>query len=97
MYADLVANASGHLPVVSVGPIGSENGRLTVCLDKDGKTHARRGCFHGTVENFLKDNEKAHKDKRPEVYEIYRDLLPILEQQVRKVANDTPEYDEDEE
>ena len=47
--------------------------------------------------HFLKDNEKAHKDKRPEVYEIYHDLLPILEQQVRKVANDTPEYDEDEE
>ena len=97
MYADLVANASGNLPVVSVGPIGSESGRLTVFLDKYGKTHARRGCFHGTVENFLKDNEKAHKDKRPEVYEIYHDLLPILEQQVRKVANDTPEYDEDEE
>lgn len=56
-----------------------------------------RGCFHGTVENFLKDNEKAHKDKRPEAYEIYRDLLPILQKQVLKVANDTPEYDEDEE
>ena len=57
----------------------------------------RRGCFTGTVEEFLEANEKTHKDKRPEVYEIYRDLLPILQKQVLKVANDTPEYDEYEE
>lgn len=50
-----------------------------------------------TVEEFLEANEKTHKDVNLEVYEIYRDLLPILQKQVLKVANYTPEYDEDEE
>lgn len=96
--ANLTANVNGKLPFVTVGPIGSESGQLTVWKD-DVLTGIRvlRGCFTGSVEKFLEANEKAHKDKRPEVYEIYHDLLPILEQQVRKVANDTPEYDEDEE
>lgn len=95
LHANLVANVNGNLPVVSVGPIGSENGRLTVWLNKNGKVHVRRGCFHGTIGNFLKANEKTHKESHPEVYEIYRDLIPILERQVLKVANDTPEYDEE--
>lgn len=96
--ANLTANVNGKLPFVTVGPIGSESGQLTVWKD-DVLTgiRVRRGCFTGTVEEFLEANEKTHKDVNLEVYEIYRDLLPILQKQVLKVANDTPEYDEDEE
>ena len=94
--ATLTANEGGKLPFVTVEPIGSESGRLTVWNDDVLGVRVRRGCFTGSVEGFLEANEKAHKGKRPEVYEIYRDLLPILQRQVIKVANDTPEYDEDE-
>ena len=96
--ANLTANVNGQLPFVTVGPIGSESGQLTVWKD-DVLTgiRVRRGCFTGTVEEFLEANEKTHKDVNLEVYEIYRDLLPILQKQVLKVANVTPEYDEDEE
>lgn len=96
--ANLTANVNGKLPFVTVGPIGSESGQLTVWKD-DVLTgiRVRRGCFTGTVEEFLEANERTHKDVNLEVYEIYRDLLPILQRQVLKVANGTPEYDEDEE
>ena len=55
--------------VLTLGPIGSENGTLTAIFDEDGEIWCRRGCFWGTLAEFQKAVEKKPKgDKHRKRY-----------------------------
>ncbi|MDU1234703.1 MAG: hypothetical protein E6999_01160 [Haemophilus parainfluenzae] len=49
--------------------VGSENGTLTVFNGKDGLI-VTRGCFTGTVDNFLAKSAEVHDDKTKNEYKL---------------------------
>lgn len=49
--------------------VGSENGTLTVFNGKDGLI-VTRGCFTGTVEEFLSKSAEVHDEKTKSEYEL---------------------------
>ena len=49
--------------------VGSENGTLTVCNGRNDLV-VTRGCFTGTVEEFLAKSAKEHSDKIRREYEL---------------------------
>ena len=53
--------------------VGTEQGTLTVYKSKDGSLLATRGCFSGTVDEFLAKSAKVHNDR------IKREYLLLIE------------------
>lgn len=49
--------------------VGSENGTLTVFNGKDGLI-VTRGCFTGTVDEFLSKSKEVHDDKTHHEYKL---------------------------
>ena len=49
--------------------VGSENGTLTVFNGKDGLI-VTRGCFVGTVDEFLSKSAEVHDDKTKNEYKL---------------------------
>ncbi|MEG9481277.1 hypothetical protein V6W59_03145 [Mannheimia sp. HC-2023] len=49
--------------------VGTENGTLTVFNGKDGLI-VTRGCFVGTVEEFLEKSAKVHDEKTKREYQL---------------------------
>ena len=62
--AQVYGNAwvSGDASLVWFSTVGRDNGTLTVFKGKDGLI-ATRGCFIGTIDEFLAQSEKVHDDK----------------------------------
>ena len=56
------AQVSGDASLVWFSTVGRDNGTLTVFKGKDGLI-ATRGCFIGTIDEFLAQSEKVHDDK----------------------------------
>ncbi|WKS98767.1 polymer-forming cytoskeletal protein [Gallibacterium salpingitidis] len=50
--------------------VGTENGTLTVYKAKDGSLLATRGCFSGSVEDFLKKSTEVHDEKTKREYQL---------------------------
>ena len=55
--------------VVWFSNVGTENGTLTVYCGKNGLI-ATRGCFTGSVEDFLSKSAKVHDEKTKREYEL---------------------------
>ena len=52
------------LEIIWISKVGSENGTLTAFKDKDGNVIVTRGCFIGTIDEFLDAVEKKHGNSR---------------------------------
>jgi hypothetical protein len=50
--------------------VGTEQGTLTVYKSKDGSLLASRGCFSGTVDEFLAKSAKVHNDRIKREYRL---------------------------
>ena len=71
--AEVYGNAKvcGNADLVWFSNIGSEYGTLTVFKSKnEGEILVTRGCFLGTVEQFLEKSKKVHDDKTRIEYEL---------------------------
>lgn len=67
VYGD--ARVYGNNAVVWFSNVGTENGTLTVYCGKNGLI-ATRGCFTGSVEEFLAKSAEVHDEKTKREYEL---------------------------
>ena len=67
------ARVSGDDDLVWFSNVGTEQGTLTVYKSKDDSLLATRGCFSGTVDEFLAKSAKVHNDR------IKREYLLLIE------------------
>lgn len=63
------ARVYGNNAVVWFSNVGTENGTLTVYCGKNGLI-ATRGCFTGSVEEFLAKSAEVHDEKTKREYEL---------------------------
>lgn len=63
------AQVYGNNAVVWFSNVGTENGTLTVYCGKNGLI-ATRGCFTGSVEEFLAKSDEVHDEKTKREYEL---------------------------
>lgn len=87
---NLAAGRGAALPFVQVAPIGADNDLLTVWYDsKEKQILAKRGCFKGTIEEFLRSAQARYGDSSTpggaHIFYTYQNLLPTLVAQVRSL------------
>ena len=61
--------------------VGSENGTLTVYNTKDNTLQVTRGCFVGSVDEFLEASERKHDD---DTHLEYRLLIEIAHSRITR-------------
>ena len=66
---------SGDDDLVWFSNIGTEQGTLTVYKSKDDSLLATRGCFSGTVDEFLAKSAKVHNER---IKREYRLLIEVV-------------------
>ena len=64
--------------------VGSENGTLTVFNGKDGLI-VTRGCFTGTVDEFLSKSDEVHDDKTKNEYKL---LIEVAKSRILGVKDE---------
>ena len=70
------ARVSGNAHYITISPIGSEGGCLTAFVQKDGSVILNRGCFTGTIEEFVAAVRNKHGGTLHEkTYMIAVDLI----------------------
>lgn len=89
-HVNLAAGRGASLPFVQVAPIGADNDLLTVWYDSNEKQIlAKRGCFKGTIEEFLRSAQARYGDssapRGTHIFYTYQNLLPTLVAQVRSL------------
>lgn len=87
---NLAAGRGAALPFVQVAPIGADDDLLTVWYDsKEKQILAKRGCFKGTIEEFLRSAQARYGDSSTpggtHIFYTYQNLLPTLVAQVRSL------------
>ena len=65
---------SGNDDLVWFSNVGTEQGTLTVYKSKDDSLLATRGCFSGTVDEFLAKSAKVHNER---IQREYRLLIEV--------------------
>lgn len=66
---------SGQMDIIAVSDIGSERGCLTIHKDNKILVRVNRGCFTGTISEFLDAVESTHSDN---VHgKIYKALINV--------------------
>ena len=75
------ARVSSASDIISISPIGSENGVLTCYTTKSG-IDCSRGCFSGTIEEFKKAVDGTHKNTI--FYEEYMAAINLIEIKLNK-------------
>ena len=84
------ANISGDAHIFGDGlifwasKVGSENGTLTVYNTKDNTLEVTRGCFRGTVDEFLTASESKHDDR---THLEYRLLVEVAYSRITHAQN----------
>ena len=69
------ARVCGQISIITILDIGRERGCLTMHLDSKIGVRVTRGCFTGTIEEFLSAVEKTHGDN---MYgKIYRTAIEM--------------------
>ncbi|MGY6089090.1 hypothetical protein [Avibacterium paragallinarum] len=68
VYGD--AKVSERSDIVWFSNVGTEYGTLTVFKTKQGVLWATRGCFSGSVEEFLKKSAEIHDEKTKREYQL---------------------------
>ena len=61
---------SGNDDLVWFSNVGTEQGTLTVYKSKDDSLLATRGCFSGTVDEFLAKSAKVHNERVKREYQL---------------------------
>jgi len=64
--------------------VGSENGTLTVYNTKDNALEVTRGCFRGSVDEFLEASEKKHDDQ---THLEYRLLIEVAYSRITRARD----------
>ena len=64
------ALVSGNDDLVWFSNVGTEQGTLTVYKSKDDSLLATRGCFSGTVDEFLAKSAKVHNERVKREYQL---------------------------
>lgn len=64
------ALVSGNDDLVWFSNVGTEQGTLTVYKSKDDSLLATRGCFNGTVDEFLAKSAKVHNERIKREYRL---------------------------
>ena len=90
---NLAAGRGAALPFVQVAPIGADSDLLTVWYDaKEKQILAKRGCFKGTIEEFLRAAQARYGDSSTpggtHIFYTYQNLLPTLAAQVRSLMSE---------
>ena len=79
VYGDAWVYSSGL--IVWFTGVGSEHGTLTVYNLKDNTIEVTRGCFKGSINEFLKASEKKHDD---DTHLEYRMLIEVAHNRITK-------------
>jgi len=79
VYGDALVSGDGL--IVWFSHVGSENGTLTVYNTKDNSLEVTRGCFRGTVYEFLAASEKKHDDQ---THLEYRLLIEVAHSRITR-------------
>jgi len=84
--AQVYGNAwvSGNALIVWFSHVGSENGTLTVYNAKDNTIEVTRGCFKGTIDEFLAASEKNHDDQ---THLEYRLLIEVAYSRITRARS----------
>ena len=75
------ARVYGNASIVWFSKAGRDNGTLTVFTGKDGDLIATRGCFIGTIDEFLAQSEKVHDDR---THLEYRMLIEVAHSRITR-------------
>lgn len=73
------ASVSKKLDFVVFSNVGSQSGTLTVYKGKDRNLLATRGCFVGTVEEFLAKSKREHNEK---IHREYKLLIEVAKSRI---------------
>ena len=73
-----------HKMIFGASNVGSENGTLTVFNGKDGLI-VTRGCFTGTVDEFLAKSAEVHDDKTKNEYKL---LIEVAKSRILGVKDE---------
>ncbi len=65
--------------------VGRENGTLTVYNTKENELEVTRGCFKGSVDEFLKASEEKHDDQ---THQEYRLLIEVAHSRITRARKD---------
>jgi hypothetical protein len=85
------AQVSGNAQVYGNGlifwasKVGRENGTLTVYNTKENELEVTRGCFKGSVDEFLKASEEKHDDQ---THQEYRLLIEVAHSRITRARKD---------
>ena len=66
----------GDADVLWFSRVGSENGTLTACKNKDGSIWVSRGCFNGSIDQFNEEVNSTHRESK--VAREYRLLIDFI-------------------
>jgi hypothetical protein len=72
---------SGDGLIVWFSHVGSENGTLTVYNTKNKSLEVTRGCFKGSIDEFLSASEKKHDDQ---THLEYRMLIEVAHMRITR-------------
>ena len=81
------AQVYGRGLIVWFTGVGTEYGTLTVYNTKDNSIKVTRGCFHGTVDEFLSASESKHDD---DTHLEYRLLIEVAHNRITKARSALP-------
>lgn len=71
------AMISSEKDIVWFSNVGSANGVLTVFKGKDGDLIATRGCFCGTIAEFLDKSSQVHDEKTQKEYQLLIEMAKL--------------------
>jgi acyl-[acyl carrier protein]--UDP-N-acetylglucosamine O-acyltransferase len=81
VYGDARITERNH--IFTASGVGAENGTLTVYKTKDDTLEVTRGCFRGTIDEFLAASESKHDEQ---THLEYRMLIEVAYSRItRKV------------
>ena len=75
------ARVSGNGLIVWFSNVGSENGTLTAYNAKDNEIEVTRGCFKGSIDEFLAASKKKHDDQ---THLEYRLLIEVAHSRITR-------------
>ena len=78
------AQVYGNALIVWFSHVGSENGTLTVYNAKDNTIEVTRGCFKGTINEFLAASEKKHDEQ---THLEYRLLIEVAYSRITRARS----------
>ena len=81
------ARVSGDGLIFWASKVGTENGTLTVYHSKGGSLTATRGCFIGSIDDFLRKSEAEHDDA---THLEYRLLIEVAHSRITRALAATP-------